>query len=50
LPPGPVLTVLKVLYSINVVITIALQMHPANSIVERYIYEDVKEGERKIWF
>jgi proton-coupled amino acid transporter len=50
LPPGPVVWTLKLLYCINVVITIALQMHPANSIVENYVYKDVDEGERKTWF
>jgi|LauGreDrversion4_2_1035121.scaffolds.fasta_scaffold202902_1 hypothetical protein len=50
LPPGPVIWVLKFLYSINVVVTIALQMHPANSIVESYIYKEVSEGDRRTQF
>jgi len=50
LPPGPVVWTLKLLYGINVVITIALQMLPANSIVENYAYKEIDDGERKTWF
>ena len=47
LPAGPVVWTLKLLYCINVVVTIALQMHPANSIIEGYVYKDVEKEDRK---
>ena len=48
LPPGPISYVLKCLYSINIVISVALQVYPANDIIEGYAYKKTPE-KRKMW-
>ena len=49
LPQGPIVWVIKCLYSVNIVISIALQAYPANVIVESYIYKNMAKGPVKTW-
>jgi proton-coupled amino acid transporter len=49
LPYGPVVWVIKILFSINVIISMTLYAFPPNVIVESYIYKNMKPSNTKTW-
>ncbi len=49
LPDGPVITVLKIAFSVNVIISISLCAYPANTIMESYLYSKMKDSLKKTW-
>lgn len=49
LPKGPIVYAIKILYSVNIVISIALQAYPANVILESYVFKSLKKGPLRKW-
>lgn len=49
LPPGWPVHIIKILYSVNVVISIAMMQFPANLIVESYFFHKMKKSVVKTW-
>lgn len=47
LPNGPVIWILKTVFSINVIISISLCAFPANNIIESYVFGKMKDSRTK---
>lgn len=47
LPPGVVVYVIKILFSINLFFTYPLQIYPANTIIEGYLYKDMPKSRKR---
>lgn len=47
LPSGPVVWVIKIFFSINLIFTYPLQLHPASVIIESYIYGDMPKSSKR---
>lgn len=49
LEKGPIVWAIKILFSVNVIVSITLQAFPANQIMESYIYKGMKRSLMKTW-
>ena len=44
-----IINIMEILYMMNIIITYVLNLYPANSIIESYLFYKVPEGNTKFW-
>lgn len=49
LPQNAVVYVIKIFFSINLVFTYPLQLHPASIIIESYIFKGMPKSPKRMW-
>ena len=49
LPQGAVVQIIKIMFSINLVFTYPLQLHPASVIIESYIFKGMPKSKKRMW-
>lgn len=49
LPSGAVVWIIKIFFSINLIFTYPLQLHPASIIIESYLYGDMPKCKKRMW-
>ena len=50
LPEGWLVYIIKIAFSLNLIITCPLQQYPMNLIIESYIFSNMAKGPQRMWF